>query len=415
MKNSLAFFGGKPTMPAHINHPSWPVITLDYERVVNEQMHSSMSIYNRSGIIEELEDRFAKIHNVKYALLNNSGTNSLWALYVGAQLQPGDEVLCPTYTFYATNTPLLSCGVTPVFCDVDENGNLDPNDLEHRITSKTKAIILTHMWGYPCDMDAISQIAKKHNLLLFEDCSHAHLARYKNKLVGTFGDGAAWSLQGQKNITGGEGGIVLTNNQEIYIRANLLGHYNKRCKDEIPSDHPLYRFALTGMGLKMRSHPLANAFALQQLKDHDERQEMRKKSAEAYTKLFSTYDFIELLDHGDSEPSWYAYIFKYKPEKSMISREEFVEMLHCEGLAEVDIPGSTGPNHDLPLFKEPHVLFPQFYSEKTIFNTNEEFNGAAEFYNSIVKLPTWTEKADEEILGYYLLGLERVLDYISAH
>lgn len=413
-KHSLAAFGGHPTVPKDFTHPVWPVVTPRHEEAVIRQLHESISIYNRAGVIEEFEDKFAALHSAKYALLNNSGTNSIWTMFVAAGLQPGDEVLCPTYTFFATNTPLLSSGLVPVFCDADENGGLDPTDLEHRITTKTKAIIATHMWGYPCDMEAITAIAEKHGLLLFEDCSHAHLAVYKGKTVGTFGTAAAWSLQGQKNITGGEGGILVTNEEELYIRANLHGHYNKRCKQEIPSDHDLYRFAVTGMGLKMRSHPLAVAFAKTELENHADYQRTRNECARKYEELFAQYDFIETIPHSQSEPSWYAFIVRYNHQKTGVSRADLVDMLHAEGLTEVDIPGSTGPNHLLPLFKEPHMLFPHFYNKDESFNTDETFPRATAFYNAIIKLPTWTLSEHTKIQDYYLTGLRKVLDYVES-
>jgi dTDP-4-amino-4,6-dideoxygalactose transaminase len=414
IKKELAAFGGKAVIPSGFTHPSWPVITKEYEDAIIRQMHQSMSIYNRSGIIEEFEDKFAALHDARYALLQNSGTNAIWSMFVGAGLEAGDEVLCPTYTFFATNTPLLSSGLVPVFCDADENGGISIADIKKRVTEKTKAIIVTHMWGYPCDMNAIVAFAKEHELLLFEDCSHAHLARYKGKRVGTFGDAAAWSLQGQKNITGGEGGIVVTNSADLYYRANLQGHYNKRCRQEIPEDHELYRFAVTGMGLKLRSHPLAIAFANVQLSKHDEYQAMRTTCAEQYAALLEKYDFIELLDTEGNEPSWYGFIFKYNAQLTGISREDFVALLHAEGLAEVDIPGSTGPNHRLPIFKEPHALFPQFYAAGQQFNTEESFPGADAFCVAIVKLPTWAYEEHEAVLEYYLKGLKKVSDYVAT-
>jgi perosamine synthetase len=410
-KDNLAYYGGEPTIdPADIV-TGWPEITQTYQSVVKRQLDTTISIYNRSGVIEEFENEFATLHGAKYALLNNSGTNAIWAMIVGAGLGPGDEIICPTYTFFATNTPLLSSGVTPVFCDADENGNINPLQIEKLITNKTKAILITHMWGYPCDMDKIVAVARNNNLLLFEDCSHAHLATYKNRVVGSFGDAAAWSLQGQKNITGGEGGILITNDQEIYIRANLLGHYNKRCKDEIPSDHPLYKFATTGMGLKHRAHPLAVAFALQQLRDAPIYQERRNDCASRYQGLLKNYDFIDLQTIKAMQPSWYAYVFKFN--HASITREEFVAMLHKEGLTEVDIPGSTGPNHTLPIFKEPCVLFPQFYAKGTHFNTDTGFPNAEQFYASIIKLPVWANSEASTATDAYIKGLKKVLDYVA--
>ncbi|HSD56159.1 MAG TPA: DegT/DnrJ/EryC1/StrS family aminotransferase, partial [Candidatus Saccharimonadales bacterium] len=312
------------------------------------------------------------------------------------------------------NTPLLSSGLIPVFCDADENGNISVEDMKRKLTDKTKAIIVTHMWGYPCDMDAIVKFSKANDLLLFEDCSHAHLATYKGKKVGTFGDAAAWSLQGQKNITGGEGGIMVTNNADIYYRATLQGHYNKRCRQEIPEGHELYRFAVTGMGLKMRSHPLAVAFANVQLQKHDEYQAMRNECALAYEKLFADYDFIDVLPTTDLEPSWYSFVIKYNEQKVGMSREDFVALLHDEGLEEVDIPGSTGPNHLLPLFKEPSVLFPQFYAKDSAIDTTGKFPGATAFYQTLIKLPTWTHHEHQQVLDYYIVGFRKVLDYVRS-
>lgn len=409
----LAKFGGEQTVPKDYVHPTWPSITEDYERAIIKQMHASMSIYNRSGIFEEFENKFAKLHGAKYALLCNSGTNAIWSMLVGAGLSPGDEVLCPTYTFFATNTPLLWNGLVPVFCDAAPNGTISVEDIEDKLTDKTRAIIITHMWGYPCDMDALTLFAKKHNLLLFEDCSHAHLATYKGKPVGSFGDAAAWSLQGQKNITGGEGGILLTNNEQLYYRANLHGHYNKRCKQEIPDSDPLSTFALTGMGLKLRAHPLAIAFANVQLDKHQDYQAVRNYCAAQYDKLFSEYDFIESNPHPDSNPSWYGYVTLFNAKQAKISREDFVDLLHAEGLEEVDIPGSTVPNHNLPLFKNPHYLFPHFYNKATSFD-NGEFPGAESFYSSVITFPTWTQENNKELLDYYIMGLRKVLEYVRS-
>lgn len=415
MKNEdLAINGGEPVIPKDYKHPQWPILTNEYKSVVTSQMDETISIYNRSNIFQEFEDTFAKIHSKKYALLCNSGTNAIWSMFVGADLKLGDEVICPTYTFFATNTPLLSSGLKPVFCDALKDGNIDPDDIERKITKKTKAIIVTHMWGYPCDMKRIKSIAEKYGLFLFEDCSHAHLAKVNGNYVGSFGDAAVWSLQGQKNITGGEGGILVTNNLDIYARANLHGHYNKRCKEEIPDNHPLKEFSVTGMGLKMRAHPLAIAIAYKMLKEHENYQKIREYCASKYTNLLKEYSFIELIETTGKEPSWYSYILKLKPERSHL-RETIVDRLHAEGLLEVDIPGSTGPNHNLPIFKRPWVLFPQFYKKETYcFNTHSEFPEAIDFYNRIIKLPVWTQEEHKDLLEMYLQGLKKVFDNVPA-
>ncbi len=221
-RSKLAILGGPKTITRPAPHFPWPVITASVEMAVKKQLHESVSIYDRSGIIAQFENVFAKYHRKKFSLLISSGTAAIHSMFVGAGFKPGDEIICPAYTFYATATPLFHLGAIPVLCDSDETGNIDPNKIERLITSRTKGIIVTHMWGIPCKIDEILSLCRKHNLLLFEDASHTHGAKYKNKLAGTWGDAAAWSLQGQKIITGGEGGILLTDNQEIYYKALLF-------------------------------------------------------------------------------------------------------------------------------------------------------------------------------------------------
>lgn len=145
--------------------------------------------------------------------------------------------------------------------DCDETGNIAPRKIEAKISPRTRAIMVTHMWGIPCDMDEIHAVAAHHELLVFEDASHAHGAEYKGQKVGSLGDASVFSLQAQKSVTGGEDGVLLTKIDVIYYRSVLFGHYNRRSREDIPYDHELAKFAVTGMGLKLRIHPLAAAIA----------------------------------------------------------------------------------------------------------------------------------------------------------
>lgn len=387
------------------NNFECPIITKDTKQAVLNQLEKSISIYDKSGIIAEFEDKFAKYHNSRYALLTNSGTNALLSIYIGAQLREGDEIICPAYTFFATVTPIFFTGAIPVLCDIDEYGNIDPKDIERKITSKTKAIIVTHMWGNPCKMDEISLIAKKYNILLFEDCSHAHGSVYKNKVVGTFGDAAAWSLQGPKTISGGEGGILVTNTEEIYYRALLLGHYNKRCKQEIPSTHKLSKYSTTGMGLKLRSHPLAVAIANQQFTNLKSILSARRKNAQILIDTINSIQGLKLVaDLTHCNPNWYAMIIIFDADKFTISRENFVKMLANEGLV-IDIPDSTSPLNILPLFQKPELLFPSYKGK--IHYTVNDFPRAIEFYKKIIKIPIFSDN------GQVTRRLARLLKNIS--
>ena len=141
-----------------------------------------------------------------------------------------------------------------MLADCDEHGNLDPADVAKRITDRTFGIVVTHMWGIPADVSALRALADAHDLALLEDGSHPGGASVWGRKIGTFGRGAAFSMNGPKPLSAGEGGFILTNDDEVYYRTLLHGQYNKRCRDEIPADHRLYGYAVTGMGLKHRIH-----------------------------------------------------------------------------------------------------------------------------------------------------------------
>jgi dTDP-4-amino-4,6-dideoxygalactose transaminase len=400
-----AIEGGRPAVSFEQPHFSWPPITDQTRSVVLDQLEKSISIYNRSGIIEELEDRLANYHGVSFALLTNSGTAALHSLYVGADLRPGDEVLCPAYTFFATATPILFTGAKPIFVDCDRHGNMDPEDARSKVTDKTRAVVLTHMWGMPCDMAGLRKVAQDNDLLLLEDGSHAHGARYEGQVVGSFGDGAAFSLQGQKTLTGGEGGFLLTDNEEIYYRALALGHYNKRCRQEIPPTHPLAEFAVTGMGLKMRIHPVAAAIANQQLDELDEVLSGRRETAQMMIKALSEVPGIETpAVPSQVEHSWYAFLMQYRSEElGGLPIERFVEALEYEGCAEVDRPGSTCPLQHHALFQNPDALFPRQQSTLPAQCPKSEI-----FHERAIKLPVWHDEEDQEIARQYVDAIRKV-------
>ena len=412
---NLAILGGPRSIVAKSPHYIWPRITPAVEHAVIKQLHKTISIYNRSGVIEEFEMAFASYHKRKHGLLSNSGTNAIFSMYEGIGLGPGDEVICPAYTFFATVSPLMHTGATPVFCDCDENGNIDPVEIEKKITSRTKAAIVTHMWGIPCDMESISSLCHKHHLLLLEDCSHAHGAKFEQRLVGTFGDAAVWSLQAQKTITGGEGGILLTDNDEIYYRALLQGHYNKRCKQEILEEHKLAVFSTTGFGLKFRAHPLAVAIALEQFSHLDEWLAQREMYATKMTGAFNQFTFLKTPALRDGRAGWYAYVMQFDPMRSNgINIESFTKAVLAEGLVEFDRPKSTSPIYRLPLFTMPHEALPRLYSHP--FGHDERsFPNAEYFYENALKLPMWAFSDEEDIVDSYIKGIVKVASVVRDH
>ena len=182
--SSLALLGGQPVIPGRDRQFSWPPITADTASAVAAQLARSVSIYDRSGVVEDLEDSLCSYHGSAHSVLTSSGTAALHSMYAACDLGPGDEVIVPAYTFFATVTPLLHLGATPVLADCDETGSLDPMDASRRITSRTKAIVVTHMWGLPADMTRLADLADRHGLMLLEDASHAHGAAINGRKVG---------------------------------------------------------------------------------------------------------------------------------------------------------------------------------------------------------------------------------------
>ncbi len=409
MKSKLAINGGEKTIDIDRPHFIWPPITEKTKDAVLRQLCESISIYNKSGVIERLEGRFSEYFGRKYALLTNSGTNALYSMFVGADLKEGDEVICPSYTFYATVTPLFFTEAVPVLVDSRDDGNIDPYEIERKITENTKAIVVTHMWGLPCDMDSINEIAKKYNLMIFEDGSHAHGATYRNEKVGTFGDASAFSLQAQKSITGGEGGVLLTNNEEIFYRALLLGHYNKRCKQEIPTDHILYQFAVTGMGLKFRIHPIAAAIAEEQFDNLDYILKGRRETAKRMSEELGNLPGIEVPDIADHvEPTWYAFLMQYRPEEiGGLEIGRFYDALLAEGCNELDRPGSTCPLNYHPLFQNPGIIFPRY--EGKLRYSRGDFPIAERFHEHSLKLPVWHDPNDP-IINLYIEAFKKVIE-----
>ncbi|PZO33755.1 MAG: cell wall biogenesis protein, partial [Flavobacteriaceae bacterium] len=393
----LAIHGGDPSITISKPHYIWPILSEKTNEAILKQLKESISIYDKSGIIKTFETKFSQYHNRSYSLLCNSGTSALHSMYKAIDLSVDDEILCPIYTFFATVTPILFTGATPVFIDCLPNGNIDPYKIENKINEKTKALVVTHMWGIPCEMDYIVKICEKYNLILLEDCSHSHGARYKGKLTGTFGKAAIWSLQGQKIITGGEGGILLTDDENIYYKAQLLGHYNKRCINEIPTEHNLYKFSTTGYGLKFRSHPLAVAIANEQFDNLDTWLFNKRRFAKKIIDALSSCKFLKFPNFDDMEPSWYALIIKYDESlANNIPFTDYINALFAEGLVEIDVPKSTAPLNIYPLFNEPHSLFPEFYPRNLSFIDTNIYSEAEKFYNFTFKLPVWATEEDEQ-------------------
>ncbi len=267
--DTLAIHGGKPakTNPAPPMYPGGMAIDAEEEQAVLEVIRSKR-LFRYYGPepgpskVEELENKFAAHLGTQFALAVTSGTAALICGLQAIGVGPGDEVIIPAYTWIASASAVLAVGGVPVLAEVDQSLTLDPGDVEKKISPDTKAILPVHMRGTPCRMDAILEIAGRHGLKVVEDVAQADGASYKNRRLGTWGNVGCFSLQFNKIITSGEGGIVATNDEALWKRALQYHDVIGGLRNGIPPEETLW-------GINFRMPELLAAVMLVQLRRLD--------------------------------------------------------------------------------------------------------------------------------------------------
>ncbi len=345
----LAINGGEKTITIPKPRTRLPIVTeREIQAVVDLMRKGEISA---SPIVEKFEQEFAQYIGTEYGLASNSGTSSLHEALVGVGVSAGDEVIVPSYTFGPGAMVILAAHGVPVFCDIDRQTYcIDPEDAARKVTSRTRAILLVHVWGNPCDMGQIMQLARKHNLAVVEDCSHAHGAEWHGKKIGSLGDVGGFSLQESKLVKAGEGGILTTNDRECYERAATYGRSEKI--RVFPEDSLYKQCALMGMGFKHRPHPLGIAIAREQLRHLDERNEIRDENGACLEAGIADIEAIRIQKVLPDCRRVYSYHYAtYDDEKlNGVSLKVFMQALQAEGVR-CDRIG-YGWLHKAPLFTE---------------------------------------------------------------
>jgi len=273
--------------------------------------------------VEALEKTFAEMLGVKEAIALNSCTAGLHAILIAMGIKSGDEVIVPTNTFVATANAALYTGAKPVFADSDpDTFNISPEDVERKITSRTKAMIVVHLAGNPCDMKALSEIAADHHISLLEDCAHAHGARTLGRSCGTFGEAAAFSFYATKIITTGEGGIVTTDDEEIARRVRRIRTHGRGGVGPVET---------TELGFNYRMPDIQAVIGLSQIKHLSDFVTQRQETAQYYNRLVteSEQGTPQLVRDGDTCP-YYVYIVKLSNAK--MTRDELIRRLGEKGI-----------------------------------------------------------------------------------
>jgi len=347
----LALLGGEKSIKSESSDIfAWPIVTDRHEQAVLEVLRAR----KMSGIeiTKEFEKKYAEMLGRKHALAYNNGTAAILGAMYGLGIGLGDEVICPSITYWASVAQAYSLGATPVFADIDpETLCIDPSDIEHRITPRTKAIIIVHYAGMTAEMDAIMKIAAEHNLKIIEDASHAHGALYKGKQVGTFGEAAAFSLMTGKSLAVGEAGILFTDDRRVYERALLFGHYIRH--DEISLDELKPFAGLPCGGAKHRIHQLSSAFGLVQLELYPKQMAEIDKAMNYFCDLLENTAGIKPIrpakGTNTTKGGWYYPHFIYNnDELGGLSLSRFSQAIVAEG--SICNPGCNKPLHLHPLF-----------------------------------------------------------------
>lgn len=391
--NTLAIINGNKYKYKTKDFPRWP-ISGDRELELLTEVINSGNWWRMNGSkVSELERKFAALHNVKYCLGVTNGTQAIELVLAALDIQSGDEVIVPAFTFISTFTAPIYANATPIPVDVDsETFCMTPEAFEKAITPKTKAVIPVHMAGQMCDMDRICEIAKRNNIRVIEDAAHAHGASWKDKKAGYYCDAAIFSFQNGKIMTCGEGGAIITNNKELYDKLYLLHGVGR------PEDDKVYQHLVLGTNARMNE--FQGAVLLAQLERLDFLNHKREENSKYLDELLCEVEGItpQKCNSSVTLNTHYMYMFYYDRDKfGGKTREEFVNSLCAEGI---------------PAFVAyPVVSNTEFYKkcdfrgriDSKMGKISYELPNAEKIADEVVWLPHYTllgdEKDIEEIVG----------------
>lgn len=329
--------------------------------------------------IAEFEQAVASYTGAKYAVAISNGTSALHAACFAAGIGQGDEVITTPLTFAASANCVLYCGGTPVFADVDPyTYNIDPEDIRKKITDKTKAIIAVHLAGQPCDMDEIHSIAQEHNLIVIEDGAHALGSVYKGKKVGCLSDMTTFSFHPVKPITTGEGGMIMTDNEELYKRLVLFrSHGITRDESMMTRNEGPWFYQQLDLGYNYRITDIQCALGCSQMRKLDKFLKRRRELAERYNNAFIECDnIVTPYQLSDTQSGWHLYIVQVKNH----DRKQVFETLRDKGIG-VNV-------HYIPVYMHPYY---QEHGYKDVHCANAE-----EIYSHIISLPLYPGLTDDQ-------------------
>lgn len=419
-RSLLAMYGGEKI--ANYKFPNWPQFSKKTLEDIKEPLLNSKVNYWTGNRGREFEEKFARWIDSKMAISCTNGTSAVQIAIGGLNIGPGDEVIVPSYTFIATSFAVLQNGAIPIFCDCTEDHTIDPSKIEDLITSKTKAIIVVHLYGVVSDMDAIIEIAQKYNLKVIEDSAQCLGGKYKNKKVGTIGDIGTFSFCQSKHFTtGGEGGMVVTNNEDIgwECRAYRDHGFDVRKRFDLLSLEDENDYIHNRVGFNLRMTEIQSIIGINELERFDYwNLERRFKYAEMYDEAFKEIEEISSLPLNTKERknAYWLYPIILDLNKIKVNAEMVIKALRAEGIPCYKIQWPEAYNEKA--FKEHNGFgenkFPfkskEYTDEKSVDYSKVSCEMASSLRDRTFSLylhPTWSEK---EIL-LCIEGVKKVLHY----
>ncbi len=330
----------------------WSQMT-ETEAQLAYEMTRRNELSGASPTVQKFEKMWCERHQTKFAISLVNGTAAIHSAMFGLGVGPGDEVICPTYTWMGSITPAVTLMAKPVFCEVNPRTLLiDVDDVKRRITNKTKAIVAVHLWGNVCDMDALMGLSKVTKIPIIEDCSHAAGASYKGKPCGSIGHAGGWSLQSSKPVSAGEGGVLATNDASLFERACLLGQVNRTIN--IPEAERKHRdIPLLGLGVKFRAHPLAIGIAGVQMQKLDALNAKRGAYIQAISNGLRDFPGINPVEthHGAEPGGFFGFPLHYNADELHgLPASSFADALRKEGVLANNNPYPAVVGDGMPVF-----------------------------------------------------------------
>jgi perosamine synthetase len=392
---ALAVNGGPQAVTAsHDDATSWPRYGAEEEQAVLELVRKP-----NYGPIEALEKEWKQQFNLPYCKAHYNGTSAITAMFFALDLPPGSEIMVPCSTFWATIMPMRFFGLVPIFVDIHPRTlNFDLEDAQRKLTKNTKALFPVHYLGLPADMDHICDFAKQKGLIALEDACHAHGASLHGKPMGAWGRMACFSFQASKPLPAIEGGMGNYQNQEDYERAATLGHYE--CPPTFAAGSKYAKYGGTGLGLKLRMHPMAAALARCQLK------KLSKRNADGVAqtrrlngRLTQLPGLYEQQNRPDVERVFYLQDrFLFNETEAGMSREACLKALKAEGVS-VSAAGAQ--------FQCNHPAYHEAQWWHHLPSIADRFPGAEEVNRRGISLPYFTKDVPE-LVDQYIQAFEKV-------